>query len=82
MRIRRLNMDSSWQLEWGNSQILIDPWLIGSEIDGFSWFNEQWHTTEPLAMEGLGIIDAILLSQSYSDHCDKVLIQIILDISS
>jgi hypothetical protein len=69
MKIRRINMDSSWQLQWGKLNLVIDPWLIGSEIDGFSWLNEQWHTTECLSIDKLGTIDAILISQSYSDHC-------------
>ena len=55
--IRRLNMDTSWQLEWDGTNIIVDPWLTGSEIDGFSWFNEQWHTTPPLPMDQLFSLD-------------------------
>ena len=30
--------------DWFN--ILIDPWLAGSQIDFFRWFSRQWHATE------------------------------------
>ncbi|MCP4438776.1 MAG: MBL fold metallo-hydrolase [Aureispira sp.] len=71
LKIRRLNMDSSWQLSWGNTTVLIDPWLLGSEVDGFSWFNEQWHTTPSMAVSRLGRYDAVLISQPFSDHCHQ-----------
>lgn len=71
LRIRRLNMDSSWQITWGNTSILIDPWLLGSEIDGGTWFNEQWHATPPLHLQDLEKYDSILISQPYSDHCHE-----------
>lgn len=69
--LRRLNMDSSWQLTWKNTSILIDPWLFGTEIDGFSWFNEQWHTTAPLPIHDLDGYQGILISQPFSDHCHE-----------
>ncbi|MEM9329124.1 MAG: hypothetical protein AAGA85_25900, partial [Bacteroidota bacterium] len=71
LRIRRLNMDTSWQLVWNDTSIILDPWLVGSEVDGFSWFNEQWHTTPPVPIDDLGSYDALVVSQSYSDHCDE-----------
>ena len=64
-------MDSTWQITWDKTSILLDPWLIGSEIDGFSWFNEQWHTTSPVPLNELDEYDAILVSQSYTDHCHQ-----------
>lgn len=69
MQIQRLNMDSSWWLQWQENQWLIDPWLIGSEVDGFRWLNEQWHATEPVALDRIPKADFILVSQSYEDHC-------------
>lgn len=69
--LRRLNMDSSWQLTWKNTSILIDPWLLGTEIDGFSWFNEQWHANPPLAIDDLERYQGILISQPFSDHCHE-----------
>lgn len=71
LKIRRLNMDSSWQISWNGHSILFDPWLIGSEIDGFSWFNEQWHATSPAPISSLETYDAILISQHFSDHCHE-----------
>jgi len=64
-------MDSSWALSWAGTTILIDPWLIGSEVDGFSWFNEQWHVTSPVLVDSIGEYQAILISQAYSDHCHQ-----------
>lgn len=71
LTLRRLNMDSSWVLSWAGTTILIDPWLIGSEVDGFSWFNEQWHVTAPVPVDMIGEYQAILISQAYSDHCHQ-----------
>jgi hypothetical protein len=64
-------MDTSWQLTWGSTSLLIDPWLLGSEVDGFSWFNEQWHAYPPVPIEALEPYSHILVSQSYSDHCHE-----------
>ncbi|TNE50134.1 MAG: hypothetical protein EP343_09390 [Deltaproteobacteria bacterium] len=69
MRIQRLNMDTSWSLHWGGAKLLIDPWLVGPEVDGFRWFNEQHHAQDPIPIEDLPEYDAILVSQSYEDHC-------------
>ena len=71
LTLRRLNMDTTWSLDWAGTNILIDPWLIGSEVDGFSWFNEQWHVTPPVPPGELEHYDAILISQCYSDHCHE-----------
>lgn len=69
--IQRLNTDTSWRFLWGNTSLLIDPWLLGSEVDGFSWFNEQWHSINPFKIENLGSYQAILISQPFSDHCHE-----------
>lgn len=62
-------MDSSWAISWEGTSMLIDPWLLGSGIDGYSWFNEQWHVTPPVELESLDQYQSILISQSYPDHC-------------
>lgn len=67
--LQRLNMDTSWHLSWSGTGLVFDPWLVGSEVDGFKWFNEQWHTTEPVAPHAVPAFDAIVISQSYADHC-------------
>lgn len=69
LSIQRLNMDSSWLITWDGVSFVIDPWLIGSEVDGFKWLNEQWHLTEPLDIAKLPAYDAIIISNPYSDHC-------------
>lgn len=64
-------MDSSWALQWAEDSLLIDPWLLGSGVDGYAWFNEQWHVTPPVAIASLEPYQSILISQSYPDHCHK-----------
>jgi hypothetical protein len=39
MLLQRLNMDNSWYLELSRLRLLIDPWLEGTEVDFFPWFN-------------------------------------------
>ncbi|MEM7018552.1 MAG: MBL fold metallo-hydrolase [Pseudomonadota bacterium] len=62
-------MDSSWWLQLQQTALCIDPWLVGSEIDNYKWLNEQWHVTPPVAPAELSKIDALLITQSYEDHC-------------
>lgn len=62
-------MDSSWLISWNGTRLLIDPWLVGSEIDGFAWLNEQWHITEPVSPAQVPQYDAIVVVNPYSDHC-------------
>jgi L-ascorbate metabolism protein UlaG (beta-lactamase superfamily) len=69
LSIQRLNMDNTWWVNWGGTSLLLDPWLIGSEVDGFSWFNEQWHATPPVPLTELPYYQFIAVSQPYSDHC-------------
>ena len=68
IRLQRLNMDTSLFLEIGGYKVLIDPWLEGTEVDFFSWFNTQWHRTAPLSFEELPEFDAVLITQKYPDH--------------
>lgn len=69
LTLQRLNMDTTWLLHWSGRSLLLDPWLVGPEIDGFSWFNKQYHATEPVPLEELPAYDDIIISQSYADHC-------------
>ena len=64
-------MDSSWAISWEGTSMLIDPWLLGSGVDGYSWFNEQWHVTPPVELKSLDTFQSIIISQSYPDHCHK-----------
>lgn len=75
IELQRLNMDTSWWISWGGTSFIVDPWLIGSEIDGGSWFNEQWHITKPVAIQDIPPYDFILITQSYNDHCHKATIE-------
>lgn len=71
LTLQRLNMDSSWKITAGNYSVLIDPWLMGAEIDGFAWFNKQWHRHKAIAPNDLTSYDAIIVSQPFSDHCHE-----------
>lgn len=71
LKIQRLNMDSSWFIEWQETKFILDPWLLGAEIDFFSWFNKQWHRTKALPIEELPEYDHVIISQSFSDHCHE-----------
>lgn len=66
--IQRLNMDNSLFLEIGNWKLVIDPWLEGTEVDYFSWFNTQWHRTKPVDYELVPAFDTIMITQKYPDH--------------
>ena len=63
--------DSSWKISYDNFSILLDPWLVGSQINGFAWFNKQWHKTAPVAPEQVKNYQAIVISQPFSDHCHE-----------
>lgn len=66
--VQRLNLDNSFLLEIGTWKLLIDPWLEGSEVDYFSWFNTQWHRTKPIPYDQLPSYDTVLITQKYPDH--------------
>ena len=68
MRLQRLNMDNSWHLEFGNTRVLVDPWLKGAEVDFFSWFNKQSHSTASVSISDVPTYDVVLITQKYPDH--------------
>ena len=68
IHLQRLNMDNSWFVEFSGLKMLIDPWLEGTEVDFFSWFNTQWHRTTPLNYNQLPVFDIVLITQKYPDH--------------
>ena len=72
IRLRRLNMDNSWEIHWGKERILLDPWLIGPEIDGFKQFNMQWLSQPAVALDQIAEPNRIVISQPYSDHCHEL----------
>jgi hypothetical protein len=66
--IQRLNMDNTWWLEVDGLRLLVDPWLVGAEIDFFAWFNKQWHRTAPADWREVPAYDLVLITQKYPDH--------------
>lgn len=71
MKLTRINPDHSWLVETAGLRLVIDPWLMGPEIDGFGWFHTQHLPEEAWSVEDLGTIDAVLITQPFSDHCHE-----------
>ncbi len=69
LQLQPLNADTSWWMSWGQTSFVVDPWLVGSQIDGFAWFNKQFHGGDPVAVDHVPDHDWILISQRFSDHC-------------
>ena len=77
-RLTHLNADTSWLLQLPNPasqtqpktrkyyNILIDPWLSGSQIDIASWFSIQWHSTTPFA-SSFAAVSALALQAESGD---------------
>jgi L-ascorbate metabolism protein UlaG (beta-lactamase superfamily) len=61
-------MDNSWFIQLNGLSLLVDPWLEGTEVDYFGWFNTQWHRTPPLSYEQIPKYDLVLITQIYPDH--------------
>lgn len=75
LKLRRLNLDSSWHIEWAGQSLLIDPWLLGSETDFSPLFNRQWHQNPPISIDEVPKHHAIIISQQFSDHCHEETLQ-------
>lgn len=75
MQLRRLDLDATWLLRDAGTGLLVDPWLVGSEVDGFGWFNEQWHATPAVQPDAVDGYDAIVVTQGYTDHCHKATLE-------
>ena len=67
--LQRINMDSTWLVVMDGVRFLVDPWLVGTETDGFKWLNRQWHVQSVMPPESVPEFDAILITQPYDDHC-------------
>ena len=78
--LRHLNADSSWLLSLpypdtytgppsrSRFNIVIDAWLIGPQIDGFSWFSSQEHAN-PSEVQSLSELNTFL-QEAESKTCD------------
>lgn len=69
LSVKRLNLDSSWLIDFNSKSFIVDPWLVGSEIDGFKWLNEAWHIKDPVKVNDLPDFKFLMISQNYEDHC-------------
>ncbi len=64
-----LNEDASWWAEVApGGAVVFDPWLVGSEVDGWPWFHEAWHAGPVVAPEQVPEHVAVVVSQRYADH--------------
>lgn len=70
LRIQRMNADASALLTIDGTHILVDPWLVGSEIDGSVLFNEAWHVEPVVSVDEVKRmpISLILISLPFADH--------------
>jgi len=75
MDLLKLNHDSSWLIRYRDSTIVLDPWLLGSNIDGFSWFSKQDHTSpflQPAQLIDIATNDGaepvLIVSHQFTDH--------------
>jgi hypothetical protein len=66
--IQRLNKDNSWAITLSGTTFLVDPWLTGSEVDYFGWFNTQWHREAPVPVSEVPLYDWIIVTQQFPDH--------------
>ena len=71
MKLTRINPDHSWLLETTGLRLVVDPWLQGPEIDGFGWFHTQHLPQAAWSVDSLGPLDAIVITQPFSDHCHE-----------
>jgi hypothetical protein len=71
MKLTRINPDHSWLLETTGLRLVVDPWLLGPEIDGFGWFHTQHLPQAAWPIAALGPLDAIVITQPFSDHCHE-----------
>lgn len=69
--LKRLNDDSSWSLQFGDTHCLLDPWLVGDDINLAPWFSRQWLATPALPVEKIMPVNCIVVSHAFSDHCSE-----------
>jgi hypothetical protein len=67
--LQRVNRDTSWVLTMGAVRLLLDPWLVGAEVDGVAWFHRAELAHAPVPVDALGALDAVVVSQPFADHC-------------
>ena len=65
MKLTRINPDHSWLLETPGLRLVVDPWLLGPEIDGFGWFHTQHLPQAAWPIAALGPLDAIVITQPF-----------------
>lgn len=81
-RIQRLNPDTSFLIvSRDGTRLVVDPWLVGAEIDGAAFFNKAEHADPSSVVHPSSILecDAIIISLQFSDHCHEETISLFPD---
>ena len=70
LEVKRLNADCSAVLTIDGVKVLVDPWLVGSEVDGSPLFNEAWHVNPVASVHEVNLmsVDLIVISLPFADH--------------
>ena len=68
LSLARVNCDTSFIITINKKRFLIDPWLLGSEIDGCIFFNTATLVEPAISIDKIGNIDAIIITHEFSDH--------------
>ncbi len=77
LTLTRLNNDAAWLLTVDSIRVAIDPWLVGDEIDGCAAFNAASLARAALAPAAVGALDAVLLTQGFSDHTHEATLRLL-----
>jgi len=68
LSLARVNRDTSFIITINKKRYLVDPWLIGNEVDCCTCFHTAELVEPAISIENLGHIDAIIISHEFSDH--------------
>ena len=75
LTLRHLNADTSWLISVDGFNILLDPWLFGTQTDFFRHFSTQEHAILPSIQSitrDLSVdIHAVIISHEFTDHCHE-----------
>ena len=87
LTIKHLNADASFLLTFQPVQstppspgqasnkftILLDPWLSGPAVTGFSWFSSCAHSKPSCisSLKEIEVPDLVIISQNKTDHCHE-----------
>lgn len=84
LHLAKANHDSSWLIRYASSRIVLDPWLLGSNIDFSPYFSKQDHTNPFLKPEELiamatenAIEPVVVVSHQFTDHFSRETLEVL-----